>query len=136
MSGDHRLIGDNRHDTDLGEPMTLRREPATLWLGLVAPIVQALAAFVFAASPDVQGAVNAAAVAVAGAITAFLVSSDNLLPAITGAIQAVIALILAFGIHWDSGQQAALMVALGAVAAFVVRDRVTAPVSAPTVVSA
>lgn len=113
--------------------MTLRREPALLWLGLVAPVVQALAAFVFHADPEVQGMVNAAAVAIAGAITAFFVRSDNLVPAITGAIQAVIALVLAFGVDWSAQQQAALMVALGAVAAFLVRDRVTAPVPAPTV---
>lgn len=114
--------------------MSLSREPALIWLGLIAPIVQGLAAFVFAANPTVQGAVNAVAVAVAGAITALLVKSDNLLPAITGALQAVIALVLAFGINWSSDQQASLMIALGAIAAFLVRDRVTAPVPAPTVV--
>lgn len=113
--------------------MSLKREPALLLIGLLAPIVAAVSAFVFAANPDVQGAVNAVAVAVAGAITAFMVKSDNLLPAITGAVQAVIALVLAFGVGWDSGQQAALMVALGAIAAFLVRDRVTAPVPPPVV---
>lgn len=113
--------------------MTLRREPALLYLGLLAPVVQALAAFVFAVDPAVQGAINAAAVAIAGAVTAFLVKADNLVPAITGALQAVIALVLAFGVDWSSEQQASLMVALGAVAAFLVRDRVTAPVPAPTV---
>lgn len=132
----HRLVGGNRHDSyyDTQEnPVTLSREPALLWIGLAAPIVQALAAFVFAASPDVQGAVNAVAVAVAGAVTAFLVRADNLVPAITGAAQAVIALVLAFGVGWDSAQQASLMIAIGAVAAFLVRDRVTAPVPAPVV---
>lgn len=114
--------------------MTLSREPALLWIGLVAPVVQALAAFVFAANPEVQGAINAAAVAIAGAITAFLVKADNLVPAITGALQAVIALVLAFGVDWSSEQQASLMVALGAVAAFLVRDRVTAPTPAPAIV--
>ena len=39
----------------------------------------------------------------------------------------------AFGFDWDSAQQTALLVALSAVAAFVVRDRVTAPVPAPSV---
>lgn len=115
--------------------MSLSREPATLWIGLVAPIVAALAAFVFAANPDLQGVINAAAVAVAGAITAFLVRSDNLLPAITGAIQALIAVVVAFGLEWTSAQQATLMVAMGAIAAYIVRDRVTAPVPAPTVTS-
>ncbi len=109
------------------------REPSLLLIGLLAPIVAALSAFVFAASPDAQGAVNAVAVAVAGVVTAFLVKSDNLLPAITGLGQAVIALVLAFGVHLDSGQQASVIVALGAVAAYIVRDRVTAP--APAVIA-
>lgn len=113
--------------------MNISREPALLWIGLIAPIVQAVAAFVFVTDPAVQGAVNAVAVAVAGAITAYLVKSENLLPAITGLGQAVIALVLAFGVQWSAEQQAALMVALGAIAAFIVRDRVDAPVAAFTV---
>jgi len=131
--GDHSRIGDSQSDTYEGEVMTLRREPALLWIGAFAPIVAALAAFVFAADPITQGIVNAAAVAIAGAVTAFLVKSDNLLPLITGAIQAVIAAIVAFGAHWDSSQQAMLTVALGVIASIVVRDRVSAPVPAPTV---
>lgn len=113
--------------------MTLRREPALLWMSTIPPIVAALVAFVFSGDPTVQGIANAAAVAVTGAITAFLVKSDNLLPAITGAIQAVIALIVAFGAHWDATQQALLVTALAVVAGIVVRDRVQAPVPAPTV---
>jgi hypothetical protein len=113
--------------------MTLRREPATLWIGLVAPIVQGLVALLFVDDIQTQGIINAAAVAIAGAITAFLVRSDNLLPAITGAMQAVIAVALAFGLQWSPETQASIMVALGAIAAFLVRDRVNAPVAAPTV---
>lgn len=133
MAGQHHRVGDPYPDDYEGEPMSIKREPALLWIGLIAPVVQALAAFVFAANPEVQGTINAVAVAAAGAITAFLVRSDNLLPAITGLVQAVIALVLAFGVDWSSEQQAALMVALGAIAAAFVRDRVTAPVPAPTV---
>lgn len=110
--------------------MNLNREPALLWIGAVPAIVAALVAFVFSGDPTVQGIANAATVAVVGAITAFVVKSDNLLPAITGAIQAVIALVVAFGAHWDATQQAMLVTALGVVAAIVVRDRVTAPVPA------
>lgn len=107
--------------------MSLNREPALLWIGLVAPIVAALAAFVFDADPELQGIVTAAAVAIAGAITAFLVRSDNLVPAITGAFQAVLAVVLAFGVDWSSAQQATLMMAVSAIVAVIVRDRVTAP---------
>lgn len=108
----------------------MKREPALLYVGLLAPVVQVLAAFVFDANPTVQGAVNAAAVAIAGAITAVLVRSDSLVPAILGAAQAVLALVLAFGVHWSSEQQAALMGLVGVVVAVVVRDRVEAPVPA------
>lgn len=109
------------------------REPAALWIGLIAPVVACLAAFVFAADPDTQTVVNAAALAVAGAITAFVVRSDNLLPAIVGAISAVVSVGAALGLQLDSQQQASLVVALGAIAAVVVRDRVTAPAPAAQV---
>lgn len=104
-----------------------QREPAYLYLGLLAPIVAAVSAFWFASAPGTQIIVNAAAVAVAGAITAFVVRSDNLLPAITGAITAVVSVIAALGLSLDSGQQAVLVTALSAIAAVLVRDRVTAP---------
>lgn len=113
----------------------IKREPALLYVGLVAPIVQALAAFFFDADAATQGAVNAVAVAVAGAITAVLVRSDKMVPAITGAFQAVVALVLAFGVDWSAEQQAGLMIAIGAIVAVIVRDRVTAPVPAPVVQS-
>lgn len=105
----------------------ISREPALLWIGLLAPIVQAVAAFAFDTDPATQGIINAAAVAVAGAVTAFLVRADNLVPAITGAIQALFALAVAFGAGWTSEQQAALMVPLGLVVSILVRDRVVAP---------
>jgi hypothetical protein len=113
--------------------MTIRREPALLWIGLVAPVAQALVAFLLVDRPDIQALVSAAIVAGAGAVTAFLVRADNLVPALTGAAQAVIALLVGLGLAWAPEHQAALMVAVGQVAAFVVRDRVVAPVPAPTV---
>ena len=97
---------------------------------LLAPTVQAISAFWFEADPDTQGVVNAAAVAVAGAVTAFLVRSDKLLPALTGAAQALLALFVAFGADWSTAQQASIMVPVGIVAGYVVRDRVVAPVPA------
>lgn len=113
--------------------MTIRREPALFWVGLVAPTVQALVAFLLVSDPAVQALVNAAAAALAGAVTAFLVRADNLVPAITGAAQALIALVVGLGLDWSPGQQALLMVPIGMVAAYLVRDRVEAPVPAPTV---
>ncbi len=109
------------------------REPAALYIGLIAPVVACLAAFVFAAAPETQVIINAAALAVAGAITAFVVRSEKLLPAIVGAISAVVSVGAALGMQLDSQQQASLVVALGAVAAVIVRDRVTAPAPAASV---
>lgn len=131
--GEHHRIGDQFPDDYEGEIMTVKREPALLYISLLAPIVQALVAFLFVDDPATQGVVNAAAVAVAGAITAFLVKADNLLPALTGAAQALIALLIAFGLDWSAEQQAALMVPIGIVAGYIVRDRVVAPVAAPSV---
>jgi hypothetical protein len=105
---------------------SLKREPAFLWIGLLAPTVQAVSAFVLDANPDIQGAVNAAAVAVAGGLTAFLVRSEKQVPAITAALQALIALGVAFGLHATAEQQATLMVPLGMVVSLLVRDRVYA----------
>lgn len=113
--------------------MDIRREPALLWIGVVAPIVAAISAFVFVADPTMQATVNAVAAATAGVLTAFLVKSDNLMPAITGLIQAVIVLCVGLGAGWDTTQQGLLAVALGLVASILVRDRVSAPVPAPTV---
>lgn len=117
-----------KHILERETPVNLNREPALLWIGLIAPLVQAAAAFVLVDNVAVQGAVNAVAVALAGAITAAVVKSENLLPAITGLAQAVIALVLAFGVQWSPEQQAALMAAVGVVAAAFVRQQVTAPV--------
>jgi hypothetical protein len=111
--------------------MSLNREPAVFWISLIAPTVAAVTAFLFETSPDTQAIINAAAVAVAGAITAFLVRSDNLLPALTGAAQALVALVVGLGADWTPEQQALLLVPVGIIAGVIVRDRVTAPVPAP-----
>ena len=70
----------------------LSREPALLWVGLIAPLVAALSAFLWVDNPAVQGWINAAAVAIAAAITAIVVRAEDAVPLILGAIQALIAL--------------------------------------------
>lgn len=112
--------------------MSLRREPAVL-AGILVAIVQALTAFLLTNDVETAVLVNAAAAALAGAVVGFLVRADNLLPLLTGAAQAVIACLVGFGLDWDPSQQAALMAPIALIAAYVVRDRVTAPVPAPTV---
>jgi hypothetical protein len=105
------------------------REPAA-WLALVAALVQGISAFFFPLTVDQQGVINALAVAAVGLITAVIVKSDNVLPAITGVGKALLALGLAFGLNWSPDAQSAAMILVTAVAAFAIRDRVTAPVNA------
>jgi hypothetical protein len=107
--------------------LNVRREPALLWAGLIAPLAMALTAFFWTDNPAVQGAVNAAAVAVAAAITAWLVAAEDLVPLVLGAIEALIALGVAFGLGWTAEQQAAVMVPVGVIASILMRDRVVAP---------
>lgn len=110
-----------------------RRDPAVLWLALLVPVVQAVVALWITDSPGLAGGVNAAAVALAGAITAFTVKSDNQLPAIMGAVQAVLALVAGFVYPLAPEQQAAVLGPISILVAFAVRDRVAAPIAAPVV---
>lgn len=109
----------------------IARDPSVLLTSVIVPAVIAVSAFAFEASPAWQGAVNAAATAVAGAIVAVWVRSDQQLPLLTGAAQSVLALILAFGVDMDTTQQAGIMAVVAGIAGYVVRDRVTAPVGPP-----
>lgn len=105
------------------------REPA-LWAGLLSALIQLVSAFIFPLSDEQQGVLNALTVAILGVITAFAVSSERGVPALLGAIKAVLAVGLSFGLHLTPMNQAVIMTFAAAVAAFIVRDRVTAPVPA------
>lgn len=107
--------------------MKLSRDPA-LWLGLVAAFVSLVAAFIFPLSIDQQAVLNAVAVAVAGALTAFLVRRDGQAAAIIGLAQAVIACGLGFGLDVSPEGQAAIMALVSTAAAMFVRTQVTAKV--------
>jgi hypothetical protein len=109
--------------------MKLSRDPA-LWLGLAAAAVQLVAAFLFPLTVEQQALLNAAAVAVAGVITAFAVRRDGQAAALVGFAQAAIALGLGFGLDWGPEKQAAAMAIVTALAAAFVRTQVTAKVTA------
>ena len=108
--------------------MKLFREPALL-LTLVATAVRLVSAFWVHVSDDQQTWINAAATAVAAAIVAVWVRREGQVPAILGAIQALLALAVGFGLHWTPEQQAIFMSFVGAIAAFYVRTQVVAPVA-------
>jgi hypothetical protein len=109
--------------------MSFRREPA-LFLALFAALVQGVSAFFFELTVTQQGVLNAAAVAVAGIVTAAMVARDHLPPAILGALQAVLAVGLAFGLDLSPERQTVIMTLAAAVVAMFVRTQVTAPVPA------
>jgi len=102
------------------------REPAVFW-GLVATLIQSIA-LLFPLTSEVQGAVNAASLALAGFLTAAMVSVDAALPALTGLLKAVFALVLAFGVNVPDATQVGILAVVTALGAFFVRQNVTAKI--------
>lgn len=100
------------------------REPA-VFFALCASLLMAL--FMLAPwSDEVHGAVNAVILAAAGLATAAFVSVDAVLPALTGFTKAVLAVVLAFGVHVPENMQVAILAIVTAGLAFLVRSQVTA----------
>jgi hypothetical protein len=104
------------------------REPAVFW-GLVATLLQAIA-LLLPLTETAQGALNAATLALAGFLTAAMVSVDAALPALVGLLKAVFALVLAFGVHLPEATQVGILAIVTAFGAFFVRQNVTAKVPA------
>jgi hypothetical protein len=102
------------------------REPAVFW-ALVATLATSVL-LLFPLTNEVQGAANAVILAVAGFLTAAWVSVDAALPALTGLIKAVFALILAFGVEFPDTTQVGILAIVTAIGAFFVRQNVTAKV--------
>lgn len=107
------------------------REPA-VWAGLVAVVVQFVAAFILNVSQNVQTGVNIAAVAVLGLLVAIKVH-DGVVAALTGVAQAAVALGMNLGLDWSADKQAAWMALVTVVAQAFVRTQVTAPVPAAAI---
>lgn len=108
--------------------MNIKREPALLWIGLVAPFAQLLTILLPSLGDPWQTLLLAVIPAAAGFITAYFVSAEKAVPAFMGLASAVVAWVVSAGLVLDDGQQSAILVFLGLVVAVVVRDRVTAPV--------
>lgn len=110
--------------------LILGREPAVFW-ALVATLIQAVALF-FPLSVQAQGTVNAATLALAGFLTASMVSVDAALPALIGLLKAVFALVLAFGVNLPDTTQVGILAVVTAFGAFFLRQNVTAKVGPAT----
>lgn len=106
----------------------LGREPA-LWLGLVSTIVQMIIAFGVHLTDRQTAAINAAAVAIIGLITAAVVAREQVAPAVLGLLQAALTLGMVFGLHVSASTTAAIMAAAAAGLSVIVRYLVTAPVA-------
>lgn len=104
------------------------REPA-VFFGMVANLLMAL--FMLGSwSEEVHGAVNAVILAASGLAASAFVSVDAALPALTGLTKAILAAVLAFGVHVPENTQVAILAIVTTAVAFVVRSQVTAKVPA------
>ncbi len=112
----------------------IARDPALIWIGLLAPVVQL--ALSYTPWPAVLiTALDAAAVALAGVLTAAMVRRDHLVPAITGLAQALLVVGLALGVPIDATQRALLMSIVGFALAGFVRTQVAPRTPAPMVIA-
>jgi hypothetical protein len=105
------------------------RDPA-FYVTIAASIIRLLAAFVINLSADQQTWLNAGAAAVGGLVVAFWVKRDGQVAALTGFASALLAIAVGFGAHISAEGQAAIMSAVGLVAAGFIRTQVVAPVAA------
>jgi hypothetical protein len=100
------------------------RDPV-VWTNLVAALVMAASVFGLDLDTETQGAVNAVAVAVAGLITGWKVAVDGGVALVMGLFKALIALSIAFGLHWTDQQQLVVMTLITALGAAFVRTQVS-----------
>jgi hypothetical protein len=106
-------------------PKIFSRFPVASVQGVLVPILIALVP-VFGWAEGVSGAVNVALLALGGLVAAFGVSVDAGLPLLTGAAKAVVAAVLAFGVHIPETWQAAGLAILSILVASWTHTQVTA----------
>lgn len=107
--------------------LRLSRDPA-LYLSLFATALKLACAFWLNFSDDQQAILNAAAAAIVGVAVAIWVRRDGQVAAILGAVQAILALAVGFGLHLAAEQQALIMAFVGTALAAFVRTQVVAKV--------
>ncbi|SRR5216110_1555892 len=106
--------------------MRISREPVVLVQGLLVPV--ALAVVLFLHLGDVaSGALNTLIMVAGGLVAAWGVAKvDAVLPLAAGAAKAVLAVLLAFGLHVPDSTQTLALSVIGIVVAFLTRPQVTA----------
>jgi hypothetical protein len=108
--------------------MKVLREPAQL-LGLISTAIALLSSTLIPLSVEQQGVLNALAVALCGFITATLVSAEKAAAALSGLLQACIAVALAFGFALSPQVQSSVLAFVSAATAFWLRTQVVAKTS-------
>ena len=104
------------------------RDPVVI-AALLSAALQAINMFWLHWTPGQTAAVNAAISVVLMAVAAAFVSVDALLPLLTGVAQALVNVVLVFGVHWSADQVGAITAFVTAlVAIWGVRPQVTAVV--------
>jgi hypothetical protein len=96
--------------------------------GLLAAGIQLAGSLLLGFTVDQQGLLNAAVVLILGVLSALAVSGEKAAPLIAGAVQAVLACSLSFGLLLSAPLQGAIMSFVSAGVAFWLRSQVTAPV--------
>jgi hypothetical protein len=104
------------------------RNPA-YWAGAAALVLQMLVAFGLPLSTTQQGLVNAFLVALAAVVTALAVKADNMVPIFVGAVQALVALAVGFGLPFTDVQATMVVAVVNMIlTGILVRPNVVAPV--------
>lgn len=106
----------------------LGREPAA-WVALATILVQAIGAFWAKFSVDLQSWVIAAITAGLGLVVA-IVTHDGVIAAISGFAQAAVSLAVGLGSHLNTHEQFYIVAAVVAIAQWITRQNVVAPVPA------
>lgn len=110
------------------------REPALALTAFAAPFASLVLLYFTDLSPEVQAAYNAAFVAVAGAVTAWLVAREKLAASLVGAAQAIVALLAVHGAGLTAEQATAVSGLLALAAGAFVRTQVTVSEPVPDMV--
>lgn len=105
----------------------LGREVA-VWSAFIAASVQVLSALFLDFTTEEQGLINAAAALILGGVAALAVSVEKAVPFAIGAVQAVLAVAVAFGYNITPEQTSAVAAFVAGAAAFFIRTQVVSPV--------
>jgi hypothetical protein len=108
------------------------REPVA-WAAFIAIVIQVISAYFFPLTDTQQGLLNGAVVLVLGFVTAAMVSMEKAVPALIGAIQAVVAVAIGFGAHISPDKVTVATALIAGAAALWTRTQVVAPVAASRV---